>query len=72
MKFALWMSMIIAAALTATRPASACTTDSPSPGLALGFEFSAEWTITRSGVLMVRAEAFTVDIDTALADILLW
>lgn len=72
MKFALWMSMIIAAALTATQPASACTTDSPSPGLALGFEFSAEWTITRSGVLMVRAEAFTVDIDTALADILLW
>ncbi len=73
MKCALWMSMVVAAAqLTATRPVSACTTDSPSPGLELGIDIFDPWPITRSGVLMVRAEAFTVDIDAALADILLW
>jgi hypothetical protein len=62
--------LVLAGSLAAARPASACTVMSPYPGLTI--EPGEDHWITGDGVIMVRGEAYTVDVDTALADLALW
>ncbi|HEY0137139.1 MAG TPA: hypothetical protein VGB85_23810, partial [Nannocystis sp.] len=60
MKSVICASLLALAGLLAARPASACSVISPRPGLELAVD---EPRITEDGVLLVRGEAFTVDVD---------
>jgi len=67
---AIWMSMLVATLVTAVRPASACSTSYPDTGLTLDFE--QDYPVIEGGAMLVRAGSYAVDVDVAMADLLLW
>ncbi|HEY0133664.1 MAG TPA: hypothetical protein VGB85_06275, partial [Nannocystis sp.] len=69
---ALFLILATAALLTTARPAAACETDSPDPGLSFELDGFDAHPVAEGGALLLNAQAYGIDIDAALATLVLW